>query len=111
MIKSYFIIDEGLISETYIPFVDRTTIGRSPSNSLRLPDPSVSRQHAIVYLVKDRTVVEDLGSRNGTFVNERRVKKAVLSCGDNLRLGRVSLRYDQQDVDSDWSSLVDTVVS
>jgi pSer/pThr/pTyr-binding forkhead associated (FHA) protein len=39
--------------------------------------------------------VEDLGSTNGTFVNDQRVQRLVLESGDRLRIGRVELTIEQ----------------
>ena len=53
--------------------------------------PLVSRLHCHLAASPAELVVEDLGSTNGTFVNERRVQKAALQDGDHLRLGDVVL--------------------
>jgi hypothetical protein len=50
-------------------------LGRAPTNDLVIADRSVSARHAAVFTSGGRVFVEDLGSRNGTFVGERRVKK------------------------------------
>lgn len=72
----------------------KTTFGRSWDADARLEDPSVSRFHAEVSVEAGRYVVSDLGSANGTFVNDLRVKRAVLDDGSVVRLGsRVTLRF------------------
>jgi hypothetical protein len=72
---------------------DRATIGSGPANDIRIDEPSVSRLHAILQVVGDTWVVEDCGSRNGTFVSGRRIPTMhALRAGDELRLGRVVLR-------------------
>lgn len=68
---------------------DETTIGRCPEATIVLDDhPGVSRRHAMIVQAGGQFVVEDLGSRNGTFVNGQRVtKKTPLRFGDRLQLG------------------------
>lgn len=63
-------------------------IGRDPGTSLTLDDQQVSRRHALVRVSGGEVVIEDLGSRNGTFVNDRPIHGAVrISSGDEVRLG------------------------
>lgn len=63
-------------------------IGRSPEATIMIEEPSVSRRHArIVRTAEGGFVVEDLGSRNGTFVNGRRVAAHPLGYGDKIRIG------------------------
>ena len=64
------------------------TIGRQPDCTIVLADPQVSRQHATISYQAGRYIVQDLGSANGTFINERRVAAPqALRDGDQLRLG------------------------
>ena len=51
------------------PQEEETIIGRSSTADLPLSDPFLSRQHARLLLTDDGLSIEDLGSRNGTFVN------------------------------------------
>lgn len=72
---------------------EEITIGRAPGCGIPLDDDSyISNLHARVF-TRDGTVwVEDLGSTNGTFVNERRISKATpLHRGDRLQVGRTIL--------------------
>src|SRR5882672_11025137 len=63
------------------------TLGRSPDCDIVLEDDGVSREHARLLVSGGRVIVEDLESRNGTFVNEERVEKRALRAGDRVRLG------------------------
>ena len=49
------------------------TIGRLPDNTITIDNPAVSSHHACVFREGDDYLVEDLGSKNGTFVNRTRV--------------------------------------
>ena len=72
---------------------DRVTIGSSLTNHVSIDEPTVSRVHAIMQVVAGTWVVEDCGSRNGTFVSGHRITAVqALRPGDELRLGRVVLR-------------------
>ena len=64
------------------------TIGREAGSDIVLEDPQVSRHHARLTLQAGVYVIEDLGSTNGTFINEQRLMGArPLNPGDSLRLG------------------------
>lgn len=96
MIRGFLVMERGLLEERVYPLEDRLTIGRSPLNVVHLADPSVSRRHAALYSLGGKTIVEDLGSHNGTYVNGERVFKAVLKNGDTLRVGKVVLHYREE---------------
>jgi DNA-binding winged helix-turn-helix (wHTH) protein len=69
-------------------------IGRDPNLELFFDSPGVSRRHAVVTVDGDEATVKDLGSKNGTFVGERRLNSsAPLADGDVIRLGSVALTF------------------
>jgi DNA-binding CsgD family transcriptional regulator len=73
---------------------DGAVLGRSPASDLPLDDVSVSRQHARLVGEPGRWLVEDLHSRNGTWVGDRQLRGGgahPLRHGDLLRLGNVLL--------------------
>ena len=62
------------------------SIGRLPGNALLLPNGRVSGQHACLIRCSDHVfILEDLGSKNGTFVNEVRISRKIISTNDHLR--------------------------
>jgi transcriptional regulator with PAS, ATPase and Fis domain len=65
----------------------RHTIGRDDSCSIELRSKTLSRRHAELRPVGKLWLVEDLGSRNGVFVNGKRVERTALNPGDTLRVG------------------------
>ena len=67
-------------------------IGRSPDNDIVVSDLSVSSHHAELHTVAGTYRIVDLGSHNGTFVNEQRVTVARLSEGDTVGLGDSTFR-------------------
>ena len=66
-----------------IPFL----IGRQPENHLILRDSRVSRSHARILVENGAYVLEDIGSRHGTFVNGKRVKRKTLENSDRVEFG------------------------
>lgn len=76
---------------------EKTTIGRLEDNQFCLSEPSVSSHHCEVWAKGDEIVVKDLGSTNGSFVNEKQIeagKEVTVRPGQTLRLGQVELRYE-----------------
>ncbi|MEN8163656.1 MAG: SpoIIE family protein phosphatase [Acidobacteriota bacterium] len=72
---------------------DSILIGRSSRLDLTLPDRALSRQHARLFSSDGRWFVEDLGSRNGTFVNQARLESPkAIDPGDHVSLGSCSFR-------------------
>ena len=69
------------------------TIGRDPSNTVVLSDVLVSRRHARITTQGNRFVIEDLGSVNGTFVNDRLVARQGLQMGDVILLGKTPIQF------------------
>src|SRR5206468_10217636 len=67
------------------------TIGRSPDNGLVVRDGRASRHHARIDVRRGSLVLTDLGSTNGSFVNDRRVDSVALGQGDRLRIGTTIL--------------------
>jgi hypothetical protein len=70
-----------------------TAIGRDLSNTIVLSDPTISSQHTLLSYRDGHWWVEDLGSRNGTYVNNTRVlRPLIISPGDVVGVGRIQLR-------------------
>ena len=78
------------------------SIGRDPSNVLSYNDPWMSRFHARVSRKLGHYHVEDLGSRNGTFLNGGRLRsRSLLTHGDLLSVGELELRFLAPEVDGE----------
>jgi signal transduction histidine kinase/pSer/pThr/pTyr-binding forkhead associated (FHA) protein len=69
------------------------TVGRSPGNNIVLEDSDVSRRHCLLRFHGQGYDVEDLASRNGTYLNGKRIEKATLGNGDQLQIGHHLLSY------------------
>ena len=70
-----------------------TTIGREPDNVLQIDDISVSGHHARISILGNRYELKDLGSTNGTRVNDESFDKWELSNGDQIRFGNIFVSY------------------
>jgi pSer/pThr/pTyr-binding forkhead associated (FHA) protein len=72
------------------------TLGRATRADFIVDEALVSRLHCrFTAGASGELEVEDLGSRNGTFVNDKRVKRAHLSDGDRVRVGRVEMEVTE----------------
>lgn len=85
----------GVASEPQYRIGGAARVGRSPESDVHLPDPSVSRNHALFDVQNGALVIHDAGSTNGTYVNEERVDTAVLKPGDVVAFGKAVLRVEQ----------------
>lgn len=72
---------------------DQVTIGRDSTCELALSDSSVSRKHALIEKTEAGYQVSDLGSTNGTSVNEVRVESKALATGDRIQVGGFIFKF------------------
>lgn len=78
---------------------DVTTIGRAVENTIVITSKRISREHARVRRETWRVMLEDLGSTNGTYVNDERATEPVqLHDGDRVIFGDVTLTFHDPDV-------------
>ena len=73
---------------------DELSIGRSNDNSIPINNPSVSGHHAKIVRDGDRFLLHDLGSTNGTRLNTKDVKEAVLKAKDIIQFGSVEFMFN-----------------
>jgi DNA-binding NtrC family response regulator len=101
------VVFQGEQTRTFdLPAAGEVTIGRGEGNTVRIDDPSVSRQHAVLRVLPDRVEIEDLGGANGIFVREKGRsgaanetlgvrqlvrRKADLAVGERILLGTASI--------------------
>ncbi len=85
----------GFEGMTYEVTGEETLIGRNPTTDITLLDEGISREHAIVLYDEDSDEysIEDLQSTNGTKVNGKRVRSAVLGDGDELQIGHTLFEF------------------
>jgi len=83
---------DSVISE-YELTQEESTIGRKPENDIHIDNLAVSGRHARVLMIGNKAILEDIGSTNGTFVNNKRITKHVLQHGDNILIGKHTLTF------------------
>lgn len=77
---------------------ERQLVGRSEESHIALLEPTVSREHAAVFVVDDTVQLEDLDSKHGTYVNSKRVAEKTLKVGDIVVFGlSLVLRLEETD--------------
>jgi pSer/pThr/pTyr-binding forkhead associated (FHA) protein len=72
---------------------DKCSIGRSPESAIFLDDVTVSRAHAQISKTGQGFELVDLGSLNGTYVNNGSVKSVQLQTGDEIQVGKFHLIF------------------
>jgi chromosome segregation ATPase len=77
-------------------FRKRLSIGRTKHNDIQLDLRFVSRRHAVIATDNNATRVIDWGSRNGVYVNKKRVTEKILKSGDVVTIGLTNLRYEER---------------
>ncbi len=90
------VCEEGELKGREFPIDRGLTLGREPHNTISLPqNRKWSRDHAKVWQIGvNQYAVADLGSTNGTLVNEERTPRANLEDGDRITLGDVVFRFE-----------------
>jgi pSer/pThr/pTyr-binding forkhead associated (FHA) protein len=91
-VSRLILVQDG--AESSFPLTrDSYTLGRHRNNDIVITDPKVSSFHARIDRGAEGYLVVDLKSRNGCFVNGKRVDTALLRTGDEVRMGMARLVY------------------
>jgi pSer/pThr/pTyr-binding forkhead associated (FHA) protein len=77
----------------YVLESEVTRAGRHPESDIFLDDVTVSRRHAEFVTSDQVTVVRDVGSLNGTYVNRERIEEIQLASGDEVQIGKFKLLF------------------
>jgi diguanylate cyclase (GGDEF)-like protein len=81
------------LGRRYALVAGETLLGRGTEVTISLDTDSVSRRHARIWTTDSGFNFEDLGSTNGSFVNDRRVERSPLKDGDIIRIGAAILKF------------------
>ncbi|MEO7807178.1 MAG: FHA domain-containing protein [Steroidobacteraceae bacterium] len=71
----------------------KTTIGRTPDNDIQIETNYISRHHAVLLSSSRHSILEDLNSTNGVFVNGKRITRQQLAHGDTVTVGKTAFRF------------------
>ncbi|MBN1879151.1 FHA domain-containing protein [bacterium] len=82
-------------------------IGRYSANEIQILDQKVSRHHISIERVRGFFILKDLGSRNGTYLNDVRITESELRTGDRIHLGNTNLLFADEPQD-DVEALLET---
>jgi len=73
---------------------DPVVIGRIQGVAVWIPDYHISGQHFVIRWEQGKRTIEDLGSRNGTWVNNKRISRQELRAGDRIQAGRTFFSFE-----------------
>ena len=92
--KTVVVIGEQGNRVASLPLQGNLQVGRADACQIKLSDTYVSSFHARIFSRDSEWYVEDLGSTNGTYMNQRRVTSPVeVRAGDRVRLGKTTLEF------------------
>ena len=87
--------DDALATGTAFPLQPVTSIGRSPANTISIPDTYASAHHTLLTWREGQWWLQDRDSRNGTLLNGTRISgPTVVSAGDVIGVGRTQLKLE-----------------
>jgi pSer/pThr/pTyr-binding forkhead associated (FHA) protein len=69
--------------------IGKTVIGRKEDCELRIPLGEISRKHAMMIVEEKQVTLRDLGSANGTYINNKRISEQQVAAGDHIVIGPV----------------------
>jgi transcriptional regulator with GAF, ATPase, and Fis domain len=95
------VIQYGAERRTHRIIDDVTTIGRSPANTIQVPDIKLSREHCRIERAEKGYRLVDLDSQNGTTVNGLKVSERALRFGDSIQIGSVSIVLEREPGETD----------
>lgn len=87
------LLDGDHVTRTFGLHADVVTLGRLPECDIQVPDAGASRQHARIARRDGGWVLTDLGSTNGTLVNDQIAQDHVLEDGDRITIGETVLEF------------------
>lgn len=87
----------------------QVVIGRSEGVEIQLLDAKVSRRHAVIRKSVAGFMIQDLDTRNGTWVNRERVERSLLFHGDAVVIGSYSLKFEEGEIEEIGAAFVSTL--
>lgn len=81
------------IGESFLLEDNEVSIGRDPQSDIFLDDITVSRKHARIRIDGEKTIISDVGSLNGTYVNRNQIEEIDLRDRDEVQIGKFRLVF------------------
>lgn len=81
---------DQVVEIDHFPFL----VGKGPDSELQIPDATVSREHFVLEQDRGSFLIRDLGSTNGTWIEDMRIREAYLRPGALIKAGKVDLRFE-----------------
>lgn len=81
------------LGERFNLYDDIVSIGRDAQNTIVVDSDSVSRRHAVLEVSKSGWVLRDLGSTNGTYLNDLQIRSVIVSDGDTINIGGTIFKH------------------
>jgi pSer/pThr/pTyr-binding forkhead associated (FHA) protein len=85
------------------------TIGRQPECDIHIDDPRMSREHARLVPLDNGLRVEDMGSTNGTFINDQRIERGLAVGGDEVRFDRLRFLLEVRTPNEEPTTRIDPI--
>ena len=101
------LVVSGPLRNSQFPLGSDLTIGRDPDNSIRLDDPSVSPHHCSIHILGEHSILTDLQSHSGTFVNGIPVTLRELKPGDEIAVGDSIFLFEVEKPQSEMNTPID----
>ncbi|MGQ9618032.1 MAG: FHA domain-containing protein [Candidatus Aminicenantia bacterium] len=90
----YLIIKTSSGERKFLLSEGKNYVGRSTDCNIILNEKGISREHFVIYVSQNEFRIEDLNSKNGTFVNGKKIKSAQLKNGDEIIAGECSMIFE-----------------
>jgi hypothetical protein len=107
--KFYVAFQIGSMRKSVYPLLGPTTIGRGADNTITIPDPTISRNHAKLSFQKGYWEIEDMQSANGVIVDGKRVERLALKSGDTFHLGEILFSFTEKEIAESENQFKDTI--
>lgn len=100
----YLVLRSELLGRTVTLNGTKTTIGRLAENTVSIDDGSISLNHCEIFQRNGEVLVKDLGSTNGTFIDDERIVEGPLKAGQKFRVGSVEFEVETQEQEKEETS-------
>lgn len=103
--KAWHLVANGdWLAGQRFPISNHAVLGRDSDCDITIPGTHLSRRHAEIAVSNNKLIVRDLGSANGTYVNEQRITEIELHHGDEVRFDVLTFRVESPDQDTDHNA-------